>query len=175
MVCNFDRYPYEVNTYARQMIIRESNVTERSLVTRCRLLNASRSDDNPNGFTIEGFTILETETCKHWRDKPMRKLIERLGKWTDNQDERLRAWLEALPQRTKLAAVLVIFALCALFTFGTALYEIGRESGRQIEIEHIRQLDLRQRQDSINLFKYYNYDRERTEQESYGLSQRGEA
>ena len=56
---NFDRYPYEVNTYARQMIIRESNVTERSLVTRCRLLNASRSDDNPNGFTIEGFTILE--------------------------------------------------------------------------------------------------------------------
>ena len=105
----------------------------------------------------------------------MRKLIERLGKWTDNQDERLRAWLEALPQRTKLAAVLVNFALCALFTFGTALYEIGRESGRQIEIEHIRQLDLRQRQDSINLFKYYNYDRERTEQESYGLSQRGEA
>lgn len=59
VVCNFDRYPYEVSTYARQMIIRESNVTERSLVTSCRLLNASRSDDNPNGFTIEGFTILE--------------------------------------------------------------------------------------------------------------------
>lgn len=59
VVCNFDRYPYEVSTYARQMIIRESNVTERSLQTSCRLLNASRSDDNPNGFTIEGFTILE--------------------------------------------------------------------------------------------------------------------
>ena len=59
VVCNFDSYPYEVKTYARQMIIRESNVTERSLVTRCRLLNASRSDDNPGGFTIEGFTILE--------------------------------------------------------------------------------------------------------------------
>lgn len=29
------------------------------LQTRCRLLNASRSDDNPGGFTIEGFTILE--------------------------------------------------------------------------------------------------------------------
>lgn len=59
VVCDFDCYPYRVNTYARQMIIRESNVTERSLVTVCRLLNASRSDDNPNGFTIEGFTILE--------------------------------------------------------------------------------------------------------------------
>ena len=56
VLCNFDRYPYEVSTYARQM-----NVTERSLVTTCRLLNASRSDDNPNGFTIEGFTILENK------------------------------------------------------------------------------------------------------------------
>jgi len=64
VVCNFDRYPYLVNTYARQMIIRESNVTERSLVTTCRLLNASRSDSNPNGFTIEGFTILENKDLK---------------------------------------------------------------------------------------------------------------
>lgn len=61
VLCNFDRYPYEAKTYARQMIIRQSNVTERSLVTECRLLNASRSDDNPNGFTIEGFTILENK------------------------------------------------------------------------------------------------------------------
>ena len=61
VVCNFDHYPYEVNTYARQMIIRASNVTQRSLVTMCRLLNASRSDDNPNGFTIEGFTIVENK------------------------------------------------------------------------------------------------------------------
>lgn len=108
----------------------------------------------------------------------MRKLIERLGKWTDNQDERLRAWLAALPERTKIILVLVIFSLFAigtLFTFGAALYQIGRENGRQIEIEHIRQLDLRQQQDSINLFKYYDYETERTEQESYGLPQRGEA
>ena len=108
----------------------------------------------------------------------MRKLIERLNEWSDRQDERLRVWLAALPQRTKIVVVLVIlsfFALCALFTFGAALYEIGRESGRQIEIEHIRQLDLRQQQDSINLFKYYDYETERTEQESYGLPKRGEA
>ena len=64
VVCNFDRYPYEARTYARQMIIRESNVTERTLVTSCRLLNASRSDDNPNGFTIEGFTILENRDIR---------------------------------------------------------------------------------------------------------------
>ena len=61
VVCNFDNYPYSATTYARQMIIRSSNVTERSLVTTCRLLNSSRSDDNPNGFTIEGFTIVENK------------------------------------------------------------------------------------------------------------------
>ena len=64
VVCNFDRYPYETRTYARQMIIRESNVTERTLVTACRLLNASRSDDNPNGFTIESFTVLENKDIR---------------------------------------------------------------------------------------------------------------
>ncbi len=61
VVCDFNNYPYIAKTYARQMIIRESNVTERTLVTKCRLSNASRSDDNPNGFIIEGFTILENK------------------------------------------------------------------------------------------------------------------
>lgn len=61
VVCNFDSYPYQAKTYAKQIIIRASNVTERSLVTTCRLLNSSRSDDNPNGFTIEGFTIIENK------------------------------------------------------------------------------------------------------------------
>ena len=61
VVCNFDTYPYQAMTYAKQMIIRASTVTERSLVTTCRLLNSSRSDDNPNGFTIEGFTIIENK------------------------------------------------------------------------------------------------------------------
>lgn len=59
VVCDFNNYPYIEKTYAKEMIIRQSNVTERSLVTTCRLTNASRSDDNPNGFIIEGLTILE--------------------------------------------------------------------------------------------------------------------
>ena len=105
----------------------------------------------------------------------MGKCMKRVRDWTDKQDERLRRKLEALPQRTKLAVVLVIFTFfdgCALFTFGTALYQIGRENGRQIEIEHIRELNLPQKQDSINLYKYYDYG---TEQKSDLLPERGEA
>ena len=64
IICDFNDYPYNVRTYARQMIIRQSNVTERSLVTDCRLVNTGRSDDNPNGFTIEGFTVLENKDIR---------------------------------------------------------------------------------------------------------------
>ena len=59
--CDFDKYPYSVRTFARQIILRESAVTERSLVTRCRLLDAVRSDNNPQGFIIEGFEITENK------------------------------------------------------------------------------------------------------------------
>lgn len=61
VVCNFDSYPYQAKTYARQMIIRASNVTERSLITTCRLINSVRSDNNPQGFTMEKFEIVENK------------------------------------------------------------------------------------------------------------------
>lgn len=64
IICNFETYPYKAVTYARQMIIRESNVTERSLVTRCNLINSVRSDNNPHGFTMEAFEILENRDIR---------------------------------------------------------------------------------------------------------------
>jgi len=59
VVCNFDRYPYEVKAYSKQFIIRSSNVTKRSLITSCYLVNSVRSDNNPQGFNIEKFSVLE--------------------------------------------------------------------------------------------------------------------
>lgn len=64
VVCNLNVYPYQVATYAKQMIIRESNITERSLITNCRLLNSVRSDNNPHGFTIEGFEVRENKDIR---------------------------------------------------------------------------------------------------------------
>ena len=64
IACNFDTYPYRVATYARQLIIRESNITERSLVTRCNLINSVRSDNNPHGFTMEAFEIIENKDLR---------------------------------------------------------------------------------------------------------------
>ena len=64
LTCNFDDYPYKVITYARQLIIRESNITERSLVTRCNLINSVRSDNNPHGFTMEAFEIIQNRDLR---------------------------------------------------------------------------------------------------------------
>ena len=62
--CNFEVYPYKVVTYARQMIIRASNVTERNLITRCDLINSLRSDHNPHGFMMERFEIIDNKDLR---------------------------------------------------------------------------------------------------------------
>lgn len=61
VVANFNNYPYQVQTFARQFIIRSSNLTIRSLITNCSLVNSVRSDSNPQGFTIEKFNVVENK------------------------------------------------------------------------------------------------------------------
>ena len=64
VACNFDAYPYKTTVYAKQMIIRASNVNERSFVTRCDLINSVRSDNNPHGFIMERFEIIENRDLR---------------------------------------------------------------------------------------------------------------
>lgn len=59
ILCDYGQYPYKVKTFARQYIIRQSNITERSLVTDCELINSVRSDNNPQGFMLERFVVLQ--------------------------------------------------------------------------------------------------------------------
>ena len=73
--CNFNTYPYAVTTYAREFIVRQSNVTERSLITTCTLQNSVRSDNNPQGFLMENFLVKENrdiqtyKTIRLWQEK----------------------------------------------------------------------------------------------------------
>ena len=59
VICNFDIYPYRITTYAKQIIIRQSNISTRNLKTSCQLMNTSRSDNNPHGFMIEDFKVVD--------------------------------------------------------------------------------------------------------------------
>lgn len=61
VICQFDQYPYKAKTYARQFIIRSSNITERSLVSSCELINSVRSDNNPQGFMLTDFIVQENK------------------------------------------------------------------------------------------------------------------
>lgn len=65
--CNFNTYPYAVTTYAREFIVRQSNVTERSLVTTCTLQNSVRSDNNPQGFLMENFLVRENRDIQTYK------------------------------------------------------------------------------------------------------------
>ena len=64
VICNFNHYPYAVTTYAKQLLIRETSVTERNLVTRCNLLNTVRTDNSPFAYMIEKFEITNNEDIK---------------------------------------------------------------------------------------------------------------
>ena len=64
---NFSAYPYLFSFYAKQKIVRKSNITTRNLETRGRLRNISRTDNNPHGFLIENWRITDNtdlETVK---------------------------------------------------------------------------------------------------------------
>lgn len=58
LVIDYNQYPYNVITYATQRITRRSNITYRRLITSCEVRNSVRSDDNPQGFLIEKFKVL---------------------------------------------------------------------------------------------------------------------
>ncbi len=59
--CDFSSVPYTVSTYGKVYIVRTSNITERNLETYCELMNTTRSDNNPQGFIMEHFEVLDNK------------------------------------------------------------------------------------------------------------------
>ncbi|WP_423147793.1 conjugative transposon protein TraK [Rubrolithibacter danxiaensis] len=58
------QYPYYFRCYANQQIIRTTSIVSRSLITEGYLRNVSRSDNNPHGFLIERWRIIENRDLK---------------------------------------------------------------------------------------------------------------
>ncbi|WP_223654524.1 conjugative transposon protein TraK [Hymenobacter psoromatis] len=52
-------YPYYAKCYATEQIIRSSSVTTRNLVSECYLRDVSRSSNNPHGFLMERWHVLQ--------------------------------------------------------------------------------------------------------------------
>jgi len=59
-VLNIDVYPYAFTCYATERLIRASSTAVRKLVTRGQVRDLKvQTDDNPHGFLIQGWEILE--------------------------------------------------------------------------------------------------------------------
>ena len=57
-------YPYQAKLYGMTSLIRSSSVTFRNLETECLLRNCPRSEDNPHGFIIEHWNIIDNSDIK---------------------------------------------------------------------------------------------------------------
>ncbi|MBR5925183.1 MAG: conjugative transposon protein TraK [Bacteroidales bacterium] len=54
-------YPWQVKTYARQYVVRESKVSLYSFVSTCQVIEGRRSDANPHGLLIERFKVISND------------------------------------------------------------------------------------------------------------------
>lgn len=57
-------YPYKAYTYAKTSIIRSSSIMYRNLETECQLLNSTRTENNPHGFMIEKWRVINNSDIK---------------------------------------------------------------------------------------------------------------
>ena len=64
---------------------------------------------------------------------------------------RLKGYLDGLPPKTRrriVLAMLAAFAALALYTFGKAVHDIGRNDGSRMEIDHSGQVELSMKPDN---------------------------
>src|SRR5690606_4295535 len=64
VVVDISEYPFRFKCFAIQTIVRPTTITTRNLITDGSLRNVSRSDNNPHGFLVERWSILENRDLK---------------------------------------------------------------------------------------------------------------
>ena len=73
---------------------------------------------------------------------------------------RLKGYLDGLPPKTRrriVLAMLAAFAALALYTFGKAVHDIGRNDGSRIVTDHAGQVELSVKPEVSDSFTpYYN-------------------
>ena len=72
----------------------------------------------------------------------------------------LKGYLDGLPPKTRrriVLAMLAAFAALALYTFGKAVYDIGRNDDRRMVIDHAGQVELSVKPDNNHNVTPYLY------------------
>ena len=99
---------------------------------------------------MKGKSIRKSALSTYWKLHDQRKRLV----------ERLKGYLDGLPPKTRrriVLAMLAAFAALALYTFGKAVHDIGRNDGSRMEIDHAGQVELSVKPEvSDNFTPYYN-------------------
>lgn len=83
----------------------------------------------------------------------MRKYIIKVQDWVDDNLRRLCGRITPEKRLAVLLTMFLFFGIASVYIFVSAIYNIGKNEGQRIEIEHIQMLDL-QKRDSINQLKF---------------------
>ncbi|HHV86293.1 MAG TPA: DUF3989 domain-containing protein [Petrimonas sp.] len=88
----------------------------------------------------------------------IRKIIQRVNEWLE---DRLRSLVRPLSPDARVIVIvtmLIVFSGLSIYMTVSSIYNLGKDKGRELQIEQIESLKLQQQQrDSINhQNKFYN-------------------
>lgn len=84
------------------------------------------------------------------------KYVRKVQDWVDDNLRRLCGRITLEKRLAVILTMFVVFGFGSIYIFVSAIYNIGKNEGQRIEIEHIQMLEL-QRKDSINnQLKFYD-------------------
>jgi len=77
------------------------------------------------------------------------RFIRKIQDWADDSLRRLCGRITPGKRLAVILTMFLFFSIASVYIFVSGIYNIGKNEGRRIEIEHIRLLEL-QRKNSIN-------------------------
>lgn len=83
------------------------------------------------------------------------KYVRKVQDWVDDNLRRLCGHITPEKRLAVILTMFVVFGFGSIYIFVSAIYNIGKNEGQRIEIEHIQMLEL-QKRDSINQLKFNN-------------------
>lgn len=83
------------------------------------------------------------------------KYVRKIQDWVDDNLRRLCGRITPGKRLAVLLTMFLFFGIASVYIFVSAIYEIGKNEGQRIEIEHIQMLEL-QKRDSINQLNIYD-------------------
>ena len=88
------------------------------------------------------------------------RFIRKVQDWVDDKLRQLCGRITPEKRLFVLLTMFVVFGFASIYIFVSAIYNIGKNEGQRIEIEHIQMLELQKRDSINNQLKFQHNGRE---------------